>query len=130
MFMLRRRQRRGVRVLHPPDARREGMRLSRCHGGASGGERRGSSGRVQLDVGAGGVHQGYGHRHGVGLVLLLVRVRLLLVHSVEALSGWDSGDVALRENGLLSQRPNIRAQEARVMVYRWQFSLLLTYSSS
>jgi hypothetical protein len=132
MLMLRRRQRRRVRVLRPPDARREGARLSRCHGGASGGERRGRSGRVQLDVGAGGVQRGYGHRHGVGLVLLLVRVRLLLVHSVEAPSGSDPGDVALRESGLLSQRPDIGVQEARVMLYRWQFSasLLLTYSSS
>ncbi|KAJ7882571.1 hypothetical protein B0H14DRAFT_2565259 [Mycena olivaceomarginata] len=42
----------------PPDARREGMRLSRCHGGASGDERRDISGRVQLDVGAGGVQRG------------------------------------------------------------------------
>ncbi|KAJ7882589.1 hypothetical protein B0H14DRAFT_1466496 [Mycena olivaceomarginata] len=62
MFMLRRCQRRGVRVLRPPDARREGVRLSRCRGGASGGERRGRSGRVQLDVGAAGVQRGYGHR--------------------------------------------------------------------
>jgi hypothetical protein len=56
--------------------------------------------------------------HGVGLVLLLVRVRLLLVHSAEAPSGWDPGDVALQENRLLSQRSNIRVQKARVMVYR------------
>jgi hypothetical protein len=75
---------------------------------------------------------GYSEDTDVGLVLLLVRVRLLLVHSVEAPSRWDPGDVALRENGLLSQRLNIRVQEARVMVYRWQFcaSLLLAYSSS
>jgi hypothetical protein len=32
MFMLWRRQRHGVRVLRPPDARREGVRISRCHG--------------------------------------------------------------------------------------------------
>ncbi|KAJ7738276.1 hypothetical protein B0H14DRAFT_493022 [Mycena olivaceomarginata] len=87
MFMLRRRQRRGVRVVRPPDARREGVRLSRCHGGASGGEGRGRSGRVQLDFSAGVVRRGYGHRHGVGLVPLRVRMRLLLVHSVEAPSG-------------------------------------------
>jgi hypothetical protein len=115
----------------PTDARREGARLSRCHGGASRGERRGRSGRVQLDVGAGGVQRGYGRRHGVGLVLLRMRMRLLLRHSVEAPSGWDPGDVTLQEDGLLSQRPNIRVQEARVVVSRWQFSasLFLTYSS-
>jgi hypothetical protein len=57
---------------------------------------------MQLDVDAGGVQRGYGHKHRVGLVLLLVRVWLLLVYSVEAPSAWDPGDVALRENGLLS----------------------------
>jgi hypothetical protein len=117
MVMLRRHQRRGVRVLRPPGARREGVHLSRCHEGASGGERRGRSGCVQLDVGAGGVQRGYGHRHGIGLVLLLMRVWLLLVHSVEAPSGWDPGNVALQENGDC-RKGRTSVQEARVMVYR------------